>query len=471
MALLLDPSTQWRLGWSAAQALATCLVVLLLGVPLSWFVARHAFAGRSLLLRLMMLPFVMPTLVAGVGILTLFGSGGILGCELDESAWLLLYGNVFYNLPLVLRAGVEGFSRVPDSHVSAARVLGAGRVSVFFRIEWPQACPWFLSALCMVFLYCFSGFGIALLLGGYRYATVEVEIYRMVAYELNLGDAAVLAAVSMGFAAVVALLHGMLERRLARPLAGHALALRPVTGWQAITLAVCCLSLLMVFLFAPLAAIVWRAAASGAWHIWLEEETRVALLNTLRFTALTLIGVTTIGLCHAFASRHPVMRAMAWLPVVVSPVCVAFGLLVVYPGWSASLALLLSGYVLLAYPFVARSVANSLDSLPDSWLAASRTLGRGTFSTLWFVVLPLVAPALRRGLAFAAATAVGEFAVTLFLSRPEWMTLTTLIYQRLGRAGQSNIDAASCLSGGLLIFALLAFVLIEWPDHRKENRA
>jgi thiamine transport system permease protein len=79
------------------------------------------------------------------------------------------------------------------------------------------------------------------------------------------------------------------------------------------------------------------------------------------------------------------------------------------------------------------------------------------------VTLPLVGRALRRGMAFAAATALGEFAVTLFLSRPEWTTLTTLIYQRLGRPGGANLDAALVLACLLMALALLAFTLIEGP--------
>ena len=67
-------------------------------------------------------------------------------------------------------------------------------------------------------------------------------------------------------------------------------------------------------------------------------------------------------------------------------------------------------------------------------------------------------------MAFAAATALGEFAVTLFLSRPEWTTLTTLIYQRLGRPGGANLDAALVLACLLMALALLAFTLIEGPD-------
>jgi thiamine transport system permease protein len=120
-----------------------------------------------------------------------------------------------------------------------------------------------------------------------------------------------------------------------------------------------------------------------------------------------------------------------------------------------------SAYALLAYPFVAKSVAAALDSLPPHYLDAARSLGASPWRVFRRVTLPLLAPALRRGMAFAAATAVGEFAVTLFLSRPEWATLTTLIYQHLGRPGAANRDAALVLACVLMALALLAFALIE----------
>jgi thiamine transport system permease protein len=110
-------------------------------------------------------------------------------------------------------------------------------------------------------------------------------------------------------------------------------------------------------------------------------------------------------------------------------------------------------------------VAAALDSLPLHYLDAARSLGASPWRVFRRVTLPLLAPALRRGMAFAAATAVGEFAVTLFLSRPEWATLTTLIYQHLGRPGAVNRDAALVLACVLMALALLAFALIETrPD-------
>src|SRR3990167_7220936 len=58
-----DPYLRWRMAWSFVQAGATCVASLLLGLPVAWVLARFDFAGRTLILRCLMLPFVVPTLV------------------------------------------------------------------------------------------------------------------------------------------------------------------------------------------------------------------------------------------------------------------------------------------------------------------------------------------------------------------------------------------------------------------------
>ena len=195
-----------------------------------------------------------------------------------------------------------------------------------------------------------------------------------------------------------------------------------------------------------------------------EADSLHALWNSLRFSGSALLLATLLGMTHALAARRSVwLRASAFLPFVVSPVTVAFGLLLLYPQWTASLPLLVAAYALLAYPFVAKSIGSALDSLPAHLDQAARTLGASPWRGFFRVTLPLIAPALRRGMAFAAATSLGEFAVTLFLSRPEWTTLTTLIYQRLSLPGAANLDAALMLACLLMSLALAVFLLIDPP--------
>ena len=415
-----------------------------------------------------MLPLLAFVLVAALGVLALWGPRGLLsgwlGFHLQGTPWLLLYGNLFFNLCVVVRAGVDALGQVSAARVAAARTLGATPWRAFWRVEWPAVAPWLASALCLVFLYCFSGFGLALILGGQRFATVEVEIYTLVAHELKIAEAGALALCMMVLNGGIAWLYALVEKRLAAPGRADVIALRqPANFWQWGAVAAA-LFVLLVFCAAPLLAIVMRATLAGpsVLAVLLAEETRLALGNTLRFSFCALALATVLGLTHALAARQSVwLRASAFLPFVVSPVTVAFGLLLLYPQWTASLSLLLAAYALLAYPFVAKSIGSALDSLPANLEQAARTLGASPWRCFWRVILPLISPALRRGMAFAAATSLGEFAVTLFLSRPEWMTLTTLIYQRLGQPGAANLDAALVLACLLMALSLSAFLLIE----------
>jgi ABC transporter, permease protein len=224
-----------------------------------------------------------------------------------------------------------------------------------------------------------------------------------------------------------------------------------------------------LFCALPLAAVLVQAAqAGGSWQVLWEEETRLAAWNTLRFTATAVAAALALGISHAaLARRLPWIRGITFLPFMVSPVCVAFGILLLYPEWTASLPLLTATYALLAYPFVTKDLLAAWDALPPQYAAAARSMGANRFQTACYVTAPLLLPAMRRGLTLAAATCIGEFAATLFLSRPEWLTLTTLIYQYLGTAGAENHDRAMVLTAALMMLAAAVFVLLDAAEREK----
>ena len=129
-----DEFLRWRVLWSFAQAAITCALALLLGLPCAWVLARREFPGRALVLRLLMLPFVVPTLVAAMGVLALWGPRGLIGgpladagFELSDTPWLLLYGNLFFNLCLVVRAGVDALEQVTPPRPAAPPSVWAAR--------------------------------------------------------------------------------------------------------------------------------------------------------------------------------------------------------------------------------------------------------------------------------------------------------------------------------------------------------
>ena len=150
--MLGDAYYQRRIIWTVFQAAATVLLTGLLGVPIAWALARLQFAGRALVLRLLMLPFILPTLVAGMGVLALFGERGALWRGWSGTAALLLYGNVFFNLPVMIRAAYQGLASVPANRLAAAQTLGANAWQRFWRVELPVLKAWLAGGACLVFL-------------------------------------------------------------------------------------------------------------------------------------------------------------------------------------------------------------------------------------------------------------------------------------------------------------------------------
>lgn len=475
LGILGQPYFQERLAWTLTQAGLTTLAAALLGAPLGYLLSRYRLPGKRAFLQGLLLPFVTPTLVAAMGLLALFGPQGLTGLDLSETPTLLLLGNLFFNLPVMVRLSHAAFSRVSPGLLAAARTLGASPGRAALGVALPLALPGVMSGALLVFLYSALSFGLPLVLGGERYATLEVEIYTLTLYELRLPEAAALILTQLAFTLAAVLLY----TRLALSAAGVATQ-RPLPRARGgAGAALWGLTLLTVLLcFGPLLAVagrsIWAVSTGAGGHLTLaywrgllspgaDPGLGLLLGNTLRFAGLTLLGALLVGGSHALGAwlaRSRTLDALSLLPLMVSPVSLGVGYLLLYPALRAELPLLIAAYVLLASPLLTRSLLPALRALPPGLLGAARTLGASPGRVLGSVALPLVRPALLGGAALALATVLGEFAATLVLSRPEWATLSTAIYERLGRPGSQNLGEACALATLLMGLSLGAFAAL-----------
>ena len=466
-----DPYFLGRLRWTLAQAAATAGAAALIGVPLAYLLSRYDVPGKGPFLRLLLLPFVTPTLVAVLGLSALWGPRGWLsthlGLDLDGTPALLILGNLFFNLPVLVRLSYGGFSRVSPRLLEAARSLGAGGTRAALSVALPLALPGIAAGLVLVFLYSALSFGLPLSLGGERYATLEVEIYTLTALQLRLSEASALIAGQLLLTLVATWVYTLLTRG-ASGAPGQALP-RARGGTLALTLALA--GLVLFLCFSPLLAVALRGVLGAGgltlshWQAVLSDpQTPLLLGNTLRFGGAALVGATLLGGAYAFGAwlaRSRALDLVSLLPLMVSPVSLAAGYLLAYPQWAATLPLLLCAYTLLALPLVIRSLLPALRALPPRLLEAARSLGAGPWAAQRTVTWPLTLPALRGGAALALATVLGEFGATLVLTRPEWATLSTGLYERLGRPGERNLGEACALATVLLALSALAFTLLD----------
>jgi len=165
------PAEDWQALWLTMQlAAVTTLLLLLVCLPLAWWLGR----GRSLLRQgvtaVSALPLVLPPTVLGFYLLLLLGAQGpvaaVWGRGLAFSFEGLVIGSMCYSLPFVLQPLTNAFREVDQAVLEAAASLGAGPLDRFWSIALPQAWPGLLSAAVLGFAHTTGEFGVVMMIGG-----------------------------------------------------------------------------------------------------------------------------------------------------------------------------------------------------------------------------------------------------------------------------------------------------------------
>ncbi|HZT92188.1 MAG TPA: ABC transporter permease [Gaiellaceae bacterium] len=136
---LTNPVVDDALRVSAITSLEAQALVLLVGTPAAYLLARRRFRGRALLVALVELPLVLPPAVAGIGLLVAFGRFGLLGTGLPFTQLAVTVAVAFVSGPLYLRSAIAAFEAVDERLLDAARTLGAGPARRFLRVALPLA--------------------------------------------------------------------------------------------------------------------------------------------------------------------------------------------------------------------------------------------------------------------------------------------------------------------------------------------
>ncbi|MFI9027241.1 ABC transporter permease [Streptomyces sp. NPDC053560] len=488
-----DPDLLHVLWFTVWQAAASTALTLLIALPGAYVFARFEFPGKRLLRAVVTVPFVLPTVVVGSAFLALVGRGGLLddlwGVRLDTSVWAILLAHVFFNYAVVVRTVGGLWGALDPRQEEAARVLGAGRFAAWRQVTLPALAPAVAAAALMVFLFTFTSFGIVQILGGPRYATLEVEIYRQTADFLDLPTAAVLTLLQ--FAAVLALLglHAWTARRResALRLVDAARTARRPRGAGQWALLWSTLAVIVVLLVLPLAVLVERSfagpdghglafyralqAAAGADSTFTVPPL-TALWNSLAYgVAATAIAVAVGGLAAAALARRGGGRlvrgfdALLMLPLGVSAVTVGFGFLISLDepplDLRASWWLVPLAQALVGVPFVVRTMLPVLRAVDGRLREAAAVLGAAPWQVWREVDLPLVRRALLIAAGFAFAVSLGEFGATVFIASPDRPTLPVAVARLLGRAGELNYGQAMALSTILMVVCAAALLVLE----------
>jgi molybdate transport system permease protein len=169
-------------------AATTTVILLLVGTPLAWWLARTRSWLRGPVGALVALPLVLPPVVLGFYLLALMGPSGPLGQLTQALGWGtlpfsftgLVIGSVIYSLPFVVKPLEGAFEAMGDRPLEVAATLRASPLDTFFSVVVPHCKPAYLTAAVMGFAHTVGEFGIVLMLGGNipgKTRVLSVQIY------------------------------------------------------------------------------------------------------------------------------------------------------------------------------------------------------------------------------------------------------------------------------------------------------
>lgn len=459
-----------RVGWFTLwQAGLSTVLTLIAAIPITWAISTFEFKGRRLATALVTVPFVLPTVVVGTSFLSL---------GVSPSIGAILAAHIFFNVAVVVRTVSTLWSRIDPALQEAAQVLGASGWTVFRKITLPLLKPAIAAAASIVFLFTFTSFGVVLILGGFRYATLEVEIYRQAVTLFDLPLAASLAIVQLVFVSgVLAAYSRYQERKATSWTLARGTARRQASGSERAWMTAAVVGSLGA-LFIPLMAMFARSLNGSFYRGLFTSDTVVgrpisAVGNSLLFAGLAMILATFVGMLAAAVITGRRGTLSRWfdltlmLPLGTSAVTIGFGFLVALD-WPvdlrASFWLIPIAHALVAVPFVIRTTVPTLRAIPPATREAAAVLGASPWRVWKEIDLPIVSRAALVGAGFAFVISLGEFGATSFVARPNVHTIPTMIFRLLGRPGQVSFGMAMALS---IVLAVIVAGAVMWLDRAR----
>jgi sulfate transport system permease protein len=215
---LSNDQTWAAVSLTVSQAFLVTGINVVMGTVIAWVLVRDHFPGKALLDVVIDVPFALPTIVAGLILLTLYGPQSPIGIHWAFSTPAVTLALAFVTLPFVVRTVQPVLEELEVDAEEAASSLGASRFTVFKRIILPSLVPAIAAGAALSFARAISEYGALVLLSGNRPFQTEVVSVRVLSFieNGNLTSAAAVASVMLFVALFVIVALDIVQRRVAR---------------------------------------------------------------------------------------------------------------------------------------------------------------------------------------------------------------------------------------------------------------
>ncbi len=216
--VLNNDATAAALRLTVGTALVTTAVNIVMGTVIAWVLVRDRFWGKSALNVVIDLPFALPTVVAGLVLLSLYGPQSPIGIDVANTRIAVFLALAFVTLPFVVRTVQPVLEELEADVEEAAASLGATKLTTVRRVILPSLVPAITAGAALAFARAISEYGSLVLLSGSLPFETQVASVRVLAYLEggNRAGAATVATVLLIIAFAVIVLLDIIQRRVAR---------------------------------------------------------------------------------------------------------------------------------------------------------------------------------------------------------------------------------------------------------------
>ncbi len=474
------------LRFTVTQAFVSAVLSILLAIPTARALARRQFFGRQAMVSLLGAPFILPGIVAVLGIVAVWGRSGYVSTVLGwfDAGPLNIYGfsgvvlaHVFFNLPLATRFILQGWLSIPAEHFRLSAQLGMTTAAVNRQLERPMLRAVVPGTFLLIFLLCITSFAVALALGGGPKATtVELAIYQALRFDFDLPKAALLAMVQFGLCTLTAIA----TLWIAAPQAFAVGMDRPARRWdgremRAVVLDALVLGAVVLFLFVPLLSILLNGVENLPRlpeQVWpaLRNSVLIAVTSAVLAIVLSLaLSALITGLARRWKRASQLLEIIGFLSLAASPFVIGTGLFILINPYvdpfAAALPITIAVNAVMSLPFALRIILPAMDRAEHFYGRLGASLGM----TGWGRFRLAIWPRLKRPVGFAAglsaALSMGDLGVIALFAPPDMATLPLTMY-RLMSAYQTEAAAGVAL---LLIGTSLALFWVFDRGGRLEH--
>lgn len=248
--------------------------------------------------------------------------------------------------------------------------------------------------------------------------------------------------------------------------------------------------LVLAFFYLPIVVLVinsFNASRFGGawkgfslkWYQLLLKDASIweALKNSLILAGVATLGAMVLGTAGAFAlhrfSRSRLQRAhyaIIYLPLVIPDILMGLSLLLFFVAIGVDLGMttLVIAHITFCLSYVAMTVLGRLQDFDYSIVEAAQDLGAGTWTTLWKILIPILAPGILAGGLMAFTLSIDDFVISFFVAGPGVTTLPIKVYSMIKHGAPALINALSTI---LLLATFLCVGISQYLNYRRTGDA